>query len=77
MSFVLPWETIADRVRAEEALVARQAIADVFFHTVIVSPGAEIAAEVGPAVRGGQSSMKIFMCIPTFEANVPAVHARR
>ena len=70
MSWVLPWESIADRVRAEEALVARQAIADVFFHTVIVSPN-RVADEVGPAVRAGQSSMKIFMCIPTFEANVP------
>src|SRR4051812_5523608 len=70
MSWILPWESIADRVRAEESLVARQAIADVFFHTVIVSPS-RVADEVGPAVRGGQSSMKIFMCIPTFEANVP------
>ena len=70
MSWILPWESIAARVRAEEALVARQAIADVFFHTVIVSPS-RVADEVGPAVRGGQSSMKIFMCIPTFEANVP------
>src|SRR3954467_506670 len=71
MSYVLPWETIADRVRAEEILVARQAIADVFFHTVIIAPSAAIVEEVGPAVRGGQSSMKIFMCMPTFDANVP------
>jgi len=71
MSYVLPWESIADRVRAEEALVARQAIADVFFHTVIVMPSAALIDEVGGAVRGGQSSMKVFMCIPTFDANVP------
>jgi len=71
MSYVLPWETIADRVRAEEILVARQAIADVFFHTVIVVPHPAIVDEVGPAVRAGQSSMKIFMCVPTFDANVP------
>src|SRR4029078_11554193 len=70
MSWVLPWETIADRVRGEEALVARQAIADIFFHAVLVAPG-RVLDEVRPAVRGGQSSMKIFMCIPTFEANVP------
>jgi dihydropyrimidinase len=68
---VLPWESIADRVRAEEAVVARQAIADVFFHTVLVSPSPAIVDEVGRAVRGGQSSMKIFMCMPTFEANIP------
>ena len=72
MAFVLPWESIADRVRRETALVAEQAIADVFFHTVIVQPSADILAEVGRAVAGGQSSMKMFMTMPTFEANVPA-----
>jgi dihydropyrimidinase len=71
MSPVLPWETIADRVRAEETLVARQAIADIFFHTVVVAPSAALTEEVGRAVGGGQSSMKIFMCLPTFEASVP------
>ena len=71
MSYVLPWESIADRVRAEEILVARQAIADIFFHTVIVTPTAPIVDEVGAAVRGGQSSMKVFMCMPTFDAHVP------
>ena len=71
MSAVLPWETIADRVRIEETLVARQAIADVFFHTIIVAPSAAIIDEVGRAVGGGQSSMKIFMCLPTFESSVP------
>jgi dihydropyrimidinase len=71
MSSVLPWESIADRVRAEEALVARQAIADIFFHTVIYLPSAAILDEVGGAVRDGQSSMKVFMCLPTFDANVP------
>ena len=71
MSYVLPLESIADRVRAEEILVARQAIADIFFHTVIVTPTASVVDEVGPAVRGGQSSMKIFMCLPTFDTHVP------
>jgi dihydropyrimidinase len=71
MSLVLPWESIADRVRKEEDLIARQAIADVFFHTIVVAPGAALIDEVGRAVRAGQSSMKIFMCMPTFEANVP------
>ncbi|HEY7376376.1 MAG TPA: amidohydrolase family protein [Polyangia bacterium] len=71
MSNVLPWESIADRVGAERALVARQAIADIFFHTVVISPTAALIEEVGRAVRGGQPSMKMFMCMPTFEANVP------
>jgi dihydropyrimidinase len=71
MSYVLPWETIADRVRAETVAVAREAIADIFFHTVILTPGRELCDEVGPAVAGGQSSMKIFMCLPSFESFVP------
>jgi dihydropyrimidinase len=71
MSNVLPWESIADRVEAERTLVARQAIADVFFHAVVISPTPALIDEVGRAVRGGQPSMKMFMCVPTFEANVP------
>jgi dihydropyrimidinase len=71
MAFVLPWESIAQRVRRETGLVAEQAIADVFFHTVIVQPNPDILAEVARAVAGGQSSMKVFMSMPTFEANVP------
>ncbi len=68
MSYVLPWESIADRVRAESVLVAQQAIADVFFHAVILTPTSQILAEVTPAVAAGQSSVKIFMCFPSFEA---------
>jgi len=68
MSYVLPWESIAERVRAEAALVARDAIADVFFHPVILTPSAAILSEVAGAVAGGQSSVKIFMCVPTFDA---------
>ena len=72
MSYVLPWESIADRVRAEEILVARQAIADIFFHTVIVTAQPRRSStRSARAVRGGQSSMKIFMCMPTFDAHVP------
>jgi dihydropyrimidinase len=71
MAYVLPWETLAARVRAESVLVAKQAIADVFFHTVVLAPSPEIAAEVRPAVAAGQSSMKFFMCLPSFEAHAP------
>lgn len=69
MAFVMPWETIADRVRLETAAVARKAVADVFFHTVIVTPTPEILAEAPGLVAGGQSSMKIFMSMATFEAS--------
>ncbi len=69
MSFVMPWETIADRVRTESALVSKQAIADVFFHTVVVTPNRDLLAEIPRAVAGGQPSMKIFMSLPTFDAH--------
>jgi dihydropyrimidinase len=71
MSYVLPWESIAERVAAERAIVAEQAIADVFFHTIIITPTRAIIDEVGRAARDGQPSMKVFMCMPTFDANVP------
>lgn len=71
MAYVLPWETLAARVRAESVLVAKQAIADIFFHTVIIAPTPEIAAEVRPAVAAGQSSLKFFMCLASFEAFAP------
>jgi dihydropyrimidinase len=71
MAYVLPWETLASRVRKESMLVAKQAIADVFFHTVVLTPSPEIAAEVRPAVAAGQSSMKFFMCLASFEAFAP------
>ena len=68
MSYVMPWETITERMRIESGLVADKAIADVFFHAVVLSPGPEIIAEVPRAVAAGQQSVKIFMCLPSFEA---------
>jgi dihydropyrimidinase len=69
MSYVLPWESIADRVRAESALVAKHAIADVFFHPVVFSPNADVLAEIPRAMAAGQPSMKIFMSLPSFDAH--------
>jgi dihydropyrimidinase len=71
MSYVLPWETIQQRVLREGELVAAHAIADAFFHAAIVSPTRETVEEVGPIVTAGQTSMKIFMCLSSFEAFVP------
>jgi dihydropyrimidinase len=68
MVYVLPWETIADRVRTESAQVSEKAIADMFFHNVIVTPGPEILAEIPRAVAAGQPSVKIFMSLPAFDA---------
>src|SRR6185503_16027112 len=67
MSFVLPWETIGDRVRAETKAAAGKAIADLFFHTAVVTPTRETADDAARMVAAGQSSMKIFMSMPTFE----------
>jgi dihydropyrimidinase len=69
MSYVLPWETIAERVRRESALVAEKAIADLFFHPVILTPTPETLAEIPGVVAAGQSSLKVFMCLPSFEPN--------
>jgi dihydropyrimidinase len=69
MTWVMPWESIAARVRAETAEVGRRAVADVFFHTIIATPTPTILAEVGPAVAGGQSSMKVFMTVPIFDSS--------
>jgi dihydropyrimidinase len=67
MSYVLPWETIGQRVLAETAEVKRKAIADIFFHTAILTPNDGSAADAGRMVEAGQSSMKIFMSMPTFD----------
>jgi dihydropyrimidinase len=67
MSYVLPWETIGQRVEAETTEVKRKAIADIFFHTAILTPNDGSAADAGQMVTAGQSSMKIFMSMPTFD----------
>jgi dihydropyrimidinase len=69
MAFVLPWETIEERMRTESAEVARNAIADVFFHAAIVTPTPEVLAEAPRLVAAGQSSMKFFMSMATFDAS--------
>jgi dihydropyrimidinase len=69
MSFVLPWETIGDRVRAETHVAAGKAIADVFFHTAVFTPTRDTAEDAARMVAAGQSSMKIFMSMPTFDAS--------
>ena len=39
--------------------------------TAIISPTRETVEEVGPIVAAGQTSMKVFMCLASFEAFVP------
>jgi dihydropyrimidinase len=68
MSFVLPWETLADRLRIESEQARRQAIADVFLHPVVLSPHPSIIAELAPAAARGVTSLKFFMCFPSFDS---------
>ena len=72
-----PGRRIADRVRAEETLVARQAIADVFFHTVIVTPGAALVDEVGPRRARRPVEHEDLHVHADVRRQRAAVHARR
>jgi len=68
MSFVLPWETIAERLARETEMARRQSIADVFLHPAVLSPHASIIAELGPMAAKGFTSLKFFMCFPSFDS---------
>ncbi|MBC8132870.1 MAG: amidohydrolase family protein [Deltaproteobacteria bacterium] len=68
MSFVLPWETIAHRLALESEQASRQSIADVFLHPAVLSPHPSIIAELGPTAEAGVTSMKFFMCLPSFDS---------
>jgi dihydropyrimidinase len=68
MSFVLPRETIADRLRLETDLAGHQAIADLFLHPVILTPKPSIVGELQAAAAEGVTSLKFFMCIPSFDS---------
>ena len=72
MSYVLPWESIADRVRAEE--IAGRAPGDrgrLLPHRHRDPRPRRSSTRSARRCAGGQSSMKIFMCMPTFDAHVP------
>jgi dihydropyrimidinase len=68
MSFVLPWETIEERLRREGEQAERQAIADVFLHPAVLSPHPSIIAELAPMAERGITSLKFFMSIPSFDS---------
>jgi dihydropyrimidinase len=67
MSFVLPSETPAERMRSESDDVARLAIADVFLHPVILAPRPATRAQLAELAADGVTSMKMFMCFPSFD----------
>jgi len=68
MSFVLPWETITERLTRESEMARRQAIADVFLHPAVLSPHPSIVAELGTLAARGITSLKFFMSFPSFDS---------
>jgi dihydropyrimidinase len=68
MSFVLPWETLADRIGRESDEAQRKAIVDVILHPAVLSPHQSIISELGPAAERGITSLKFFMCFPSFDS---------
>ena len=68
MSFVLPWETITERLRRESEQAERQAIADVFLHPAVLSPQPSIVEELKVLGARGITSLKFFMCLPSFDS---------
>lgn len=68
MSFVLPWETIGERLARESEQARRQAIGDVFLHPAVLSPHASIIAELPEVAARGVTSLKFFMCFPSFDS---------
>jgi dihydropyrimidinase len=68
MSFVLPWETISERLTRESDEARRQSMADIFLHPAVLSPHASIIAELGPLAARGVTSLKFFMCFPSFDS---------
>jgi len=67
MAFTLPWETLQQRAAAESAVIAREAICDVFFHIAVTCPSEETASEVPASIADGHTGMKFFTCMPSFE----------
>jgi dihydropyrimidinase len=69
MTFVLPDETITARIEQESAFARTLAIADIFLHPVLLSPTSARIAELPLLACRGVTSLKLFMCFPTFEAD--------
>ena len=67
MSFVLPSETIAERLAIEGADARRHAMADIFLHPGVLSPTAQILAEIPDLPEHGVTSLKFFMHFPSFD----------
>jgi len=67
MSLPLPGKTPLDTLRRERHRVEQQAIADVMIHPVLFPP-MEAVQEVLPSlVAEGCVTVKVFMCMPTFD----------
>ena len=63
-----PAETLARSLPEMEA----QTIADVIFHPIVSDPASATADSLAALVDAGQTTIKVFMVRPTFDANAPA-----
>ena len=74
-------ETPAAAVAQAAALVEAQSIADVIFHPIISDPATATAETLSDLAATGQTTIKVFMVRPTFDANAPGfvttMHAAR
>ena len=72
-----PAETLA-RARPE---IEAQSIADVIFHPIVSDPASATADSLAALVDAGQTTIKVFMVRPTFDARAPGfvttMHAAR
>lgn len=68
MSFVLPTELPSARLALEHAALAKEGMADVMFHPVVLLPNQAAREDVVQLIRDGVTSVKIFMCLPSFDA---------
>lgn len=64
-------QTLQQAIEQEIRIVAEQAIADVFLHSLIPHPPTESIGSIPPLVQAGTSSLKIFMTVRGFDGQVP------
>ena len=67
MAFVYPQDQLMDGPKRERQLIASQALADVFVHTVLMYPNPSSLEQVEELMRSGHPSLKMFMSVPTFD----------
>jgi dihydropyrimidinase len=67
ITFPRPGEGLLDLVGRTEEEAGSQALVDFFLHPVLLDPSEDILAELPDLARSGQTSVKIFMVLGTFD----------